>query len=91
LAEVVLRTACAAPLPNCRHHLVVLVYQLLLTAVVLAILGACTGQVGLAVLYAALGGIFSLALGLLFGAVFSTVSAASASGDIIIFIQCLSG
>jgi ABC-2 type transport system permease protein len=65
--------------------LVVLVYQLILTVVVLAILGAFTGQIALVVLYALLGGCFSLALGLLFGAVFDTVSAAAAvEGPVII-------
>ena len=58
--------------------LVVLAYQLVLTAVVLAIQNAFTGQVALVLLYALLGGLFSLALGLLFGTVFNTVSAAAA-------------
>ncbi|MGD0611862.1 MAG: ABC transporter permease [Anaerolineales bacterium] len=60
--------------------LVVLFYQLVLTAVVLAIQGAFTGQIALVLLYGLLGGCFSLALGLLFGAVFNTVSAAAAVG-----------
>jgi uncharacterized membrane protein required for colicin V production len=58
--------------------LVVLVYQLVLTGVVLVILGAFTGQIALVLLYALLGSCFSLALGLLLGAVFNTVSAATA-------------
>jgi ABC-2 type transport system permease protein len=71
--------------------LVVLVYQLLLTGVVLAILGAFTGQIALVLLYALLGGCFSLALGLLFGAVFNTVSAAAAAAGPVIFIYIIAG
>jgi len=71
--------------------LVVLIYQLLLTGVVLAILGAFTGQITLVLLYALLGGCFSLALGLLFGAVFNTVSAATAVAGPIMLIYILAG
>ncbi len=71
--------------------LVVLVYQLILSGVVLAILGAFTGQVALFLLYALLGGCFSLALGLLFGAVFDTVSAAVAVEGPVILIYIIAG
>jgi ABC-2 type transport system permease protein len=70
---------------------VVLVYQLALTGVALAILGAFTGQVALVVLYALLGGCFSLALGLLFGAAYDTVSAATAVAGPVILIYILAG
>ena len=46
---------------------VVLVYQIILTMIVLAIQNSFTGQVGLVVLYAVLGGCFSISLGLLIG------------------------
>ena len=59
--------------------IVVLVYQFILTGVVMAIQEAFTGQVALVVLYAVLGGLFSLSLGLLLGSLFSTVSASSAA------------
>jgi ABC-2 type transport system permease protein len=71
--------------------LVVLVYQLVLTGVVLAILGAFTGQVALVVLYALLGDWFSLALGLLLGAALNTVSAATAAAGPIMIIYILAG
>jgi ABC-2 type transport system permease protein len=71
--------------------LVVLVYQLVLTGVVLAILGAFTGQIPLVLLYALLGACFSLALGLLFGSVFNTVSAATAASGPVIIIYILAG
>jgi ABC-2 type transport system permease protein len=71
--------------------LVVLVYQLLLTGAVVAILSAFTGQIVLVLLYVLLGGCFSLALGLLFGAVFDTVSAAAAVEGLVIIIYILAG
>jgi ABC-2 type transport system permease protein len=71
--------------------LVVLVYQLVLTGIVLAILGAFTGQIALVLLYALLGGCFSLALGLLFGTVFNTVSAATAVEAPVMIIYILAG
>jgi ABC-2 type transport system permease protein len=71
--------------------LVVLVYQFVLTGVVLAILGAFTGQIALVMLYALLGGCFSLALGLLFGALFNTVSAAAAVEGPVILIYIIAG
>jgi ABC-2 type transport system permease protein len=71
--------------------LVVLVYQLVLTGVVLAVMGAFTGHFGLVVLYALLGSCFSLALGLLFGSAFSTVSSATAAQGLVIFVYVLAG
>jgi ABC-2 type transport system permease protein len=71
--------------------LVVLVYQLILTGVVLAIQNAFTGQIALVVLYAVLGGFFSVALGLLIGAAFSTVSAAAAVEGPVMLIYILAG
>jgi ABC-2 type transport system permease protein len=71
--------------------LVVLVYQLILTCVVLVILGAFTGQIALVLLYALLGGCFSLALGLLLGSAFNTVSAASAAAAPLIIIYIIAG
>jgi ABC-2 type transport system permease protein len=71
--------------------LVVLVYQLILTSVVVAILGAFTGQVGLIVLYIVLGGFFSVALGLLFGAAFNTVSAAMAVEAPVMLVYIVAG
>jgi len=70
---------------------VVLIYQLVLTAIVLAIQNAFTGQIGLVVLYTVLGGFFSVALGLLFGALFNPVSAASAVTGWAMIIYILAG
>lgn len=66
--------------------LIALVYQLLLSLVVLAIQGGLSGQVSLVLLYTLLGSCFSLALGLLFGGLFSTISAAGAAGGIVSLI-----
>jgi hypothetical protein len=63
----------------------------ILSNIVLAILGTFTGQVALVILYALLGGFFSLALGLLLGAVLNTVSAASAVGGMVVLIYVLAG
>jgi ABC-2 type transport system permease protein len=71
--------------------LVVLVYQFILSGVVLGILGGFTGQITLVVLYALLGGCLSLALGLLIGAVFNTVSAAAAVEGPLILIYIVAG
>jgi ABC-2 type transport system ATP-binding protein len=60
-------------------------------SVVLAILGAYTGQVTLVILYAVLGGCFSLALGLLIGAAFNTVGAAAAVEGPMMLIYMLAG
>jgi ABC-2 type transport system permease protein len=58
---------------------------------VLAVLGAFSGHVGLVVLYALLGSCFSLALGLLFGSVFNTMSSVSAAQGLVIFVFVLAG
>lgn len=71
--------------------LVILAYQLALTGLTLAILGAFAGQIGLVILYAVLGGCFSLALGLLLGSAFNTVSAAAAVEGPVIIIYILAG
>jgi ABC-type Na+ transport system ATPase subunit NatA len=70
---------------------VVVVYQLALTGVVLGVMGAYTGHVGLVVLYALLGSCFSLALGLLFGSAFSTMSSVNAAQGLVIFVYVLAG
>ena len=71
--------------------LVVLVFQLATTAAVLAILGGFTGDVPLVVLYLVLGTIFSLSSGLLFGALFSSVQAASTVSGFVAFAYIISG
>jgi ABC-2 type transport system permease protein len=71
--------------------LVVLVYQLVLSGVVLAIQGGYTGEVSLVLLYTLLGSCFGLALGLLFGSIFQTASAAGAVSGIVSFIYILPG
>jgi ABC-2 type transport system permease protein len=71
--------------------LVALVYQLALTGTVMAILGAFSGQVALVLLYALLGGCFSLVLGLLFGAAFNSVATAVAVEGPVIFIYIIAG
>ena len=69
--------------------LIVLVYQLLLSGIVLAIQGGFTGQISLVLLYTLLGSCFSLALGLLFGGLFSTTGAAGGASGILTFIYIL--
>ena len=69
--------------------LVGLVYQLLLTLVVLGIKGGFTGQVPLLLLFALLGACFSVALGLLVGCFFQTTSATGAFSGMISFIYIL--
>ncbi len=71
--------------------IVVLVYQLILTAVVLAIEGSYTGQIGLILVYVFLGGCFSVSMGLVFGAAFNTVSAATASASPLIILYVVGG
>jgi ABC-2 type transport system permease protein len=71
--------------------LVVLAYQLVLTFVVLAIQGAFTGQVGLVVLYAVLGGCLSMGIGLLLGAAFDSVTAASGVAGVVILVYVVAG
>ncbi len=71
--------------------LVVLVYQLLLSGIVLAIQGGFSGQVQipLLLLYVLLGSCLSLALGLLFGSIFSTTGAAGGASGMVSFIYVL--
>lgn len=71
--------------------LLVLVYQVVLTMVAIAIQNVFVGQVGLVILYAVLGGLFSVSVGLLLGAAFNTVSAAAAIEGPIILIYILAG
>jgi ABC-2 type transport system permease protein len=71
--------------------IVVLAYQLILTGVVLVIQNAFKAQGGLVMLYALVGGIFSVAVGLLFGAVFNTISAATAAEGPVLMIYILAG
>jgi ABC-2 type transport system permease protein len=70
---------------------VVLVYQFILTCIVVAIEGGFTGQIGLVLAYAFLGGCFSLSLGLLFGAAFDSQSTAATVGGIVAVIYILAG
>ena len=71
--------------------LVVLAYQLLLSGLVLAIQGGFSGQVQipLLLLYVLLGSCFSLALGLLFGGIFSTTGAAGGASGMVSFIYII--
>jgi ABC-2 type transport system permease protein len=71
--------------------LVVLIFQLLLSGLVLAIQSAFTGQVSLVLLFALLGSCFSVALGLLFGSILRTSTAAEVVGGIVIFIFIVPG
>ena len=69
--------------------LIVLVYQLLLSGIVLAIQGGYTGNVPLVLLYTLLGACFGLALGLLFGSIFQTTTAAGGVSGVVSFIYFL--
>ncbi len=71
--------------------LVALAYQIFMTGVALAILNGFTGQVGLVVLFALLGACFSLALGLVIGAVFATSASASGVTGVVILINSVVG
>ena len=71
--------------------LVVLIYQLILTGIVLAIQGGFSGQIPLVLLFALLGAFFSIALGLLFGSIFQTASVARGVGGLASFIYILPG
>lgn len=63
--------------------LIALIYQLVLSGIVLAIQSAFTEQVPLTLLYTVLGACFSLMLGLLMGSIFSTAGAAGAAGGLL--------
>ncbi|MGB8345384.1 MAG: ABC transporter permease, partial [Ktedonobacteraceae bacterium] len=69
--------------------LIVLVYQLLLSGIVLAIQGGYTGNIPLVLLYTLLGACFGLALGLLFGSIFQTTTAAGGVSGVVSFIYFL--
>lgn len=69
--------------------LTVLVYQLVLSGIVLAIVGGYMGDIPLVLLYTLLGACFGLALGLLFGSIFQTTTAAGAVSGVISFIYIL--
>ena len=69
--------------------LVGLVYQLLLALLVLTVKGSFAGQVPLLLLFALLGSIFSVSLGLLIGCIFQTTTTAGAFSGMISFIYIL--
>lgn len=69
--------------------LIVLGYQLLLSMVVLLIQGGFVGQVGMTLLYTLLGASFCLALGLLFGSIFNSSSAAGGVAGLASFIYII--
>ncbi len=71
--------------------LIVLVYQVILTGIVLSIQGGFTGQVSMVLLFALLGACFSLAIGLLMGSVFDNAGTAGGIGGIIMMVYVLSG
>ena len=66
--------------------LVGLVYQLILSIIVLIIKGSFTGQIPLTILFMLLGAVFSISVGLLAGSIFQTASAAGAFTGIASFI-----
>jgi ABC-2 type transport system permease protein len=69
--------------------LVGLVYQLILVLIALGITGGFTGQVPLVLLFALLGSLFSVSLGLLIGSIFQTTTATGAFSGMISFIYIL--
>ena len=69
--------------------LVGLVYQLLLALIVLGIKGGFVGQVSLLLLFALLGSLFSVSLGLLIGCIFQTTTATGAFSGMISIIYIL--
>ena len=69
--------------------LVGLVYQLLLALLALTIKGGFAGQVPLLLLFALLGSIFSVSLGLLIGSFFQTTTSAGAFSGMMSFIYIL--
>lgn len=71
--------------------LIVLFFQLVISCVVLAIQGGFTGQVGLVLFYVLLGSCFSLSLGLFFGSIFNTVSAAGTFAGMVSIVYILGG
>ncbi len=69
--------------------LVTLVYQLVLSVGVMALLGGFEGTIALLLLYIVLGTGLGLALGLLFGVIFQTASAANLVGGLSVFLFIL--
>lgn len=63
--------------------LIALIYQLILSGLVLIIQSAFSGQLPLTLLFTVLGAGFSLTLGLLLGSIFSTAGAAGAVGGLL--------
>jgi ABC-2 type transport system permease protein len=71
--------------------LIVLVFQLAITSVALAIQGGFSGDVPLVVFYVLIGAFFSLSLGLFFGSIFNTASAAGTVAGFVALIYILGG
>ena len=69
--------------------LVGLVYQILLTVIVLTINSGFSGQISLVLLFALLGACFSVSLGLLAGSFFQTTGSAGAFSGIVSFIYII--
>jgi ABC-2 type transport system permease protein len=71
--------------------MIVLIFQLAITSVALAIQGGFSGDVPLVVFYVLIGAFFSLSLGLFFGSVFNTASAAGTVAGIVAIIYIVGG
>jgi ABC-2 type transport system permease protein len=71
--------------------LIVLVFQLAITSVALAIQGGFSGNLLLVVFYVLIGAFFSLSLGLFFGSVFNTASAAGTVAGIVAIVYIIGG
>ena len=71
--------------------LIVLVFQLAITCVALLIQGGFSGEVPLVVFYVLIGACFSLSLGLFFGSVFNTASAAGTVSGFVAIVYILGG
>jgi ABC-2 type transport system permease protein len=71
--------------------LIVLVFQLAITGVALAIQGGFSGDVLLVVFYVLIGAFFSLSLGLFFGSIFNTASAAGTVAGFLSLVYVLGG
>jgi ABC-2 type transport system permease protein len=71
--------------------LIVLVFQLSITCVALAIQGGFGGDVPLVSFYVLIGACFSLSLGLFFGSVFNTASAAGTMAGIVAIVYIIGG
>lgn len=71
--------------------LIVLVFQLAITSVALAIQGGFSGDVPLVMFYVLIGAFFSLSLGLFFGSIFNTASAAGTAAGFVALVYILGG